>query len=65
MRFTVEKKTTDEHTEESVNETETPVAETPETPVAETPFSSIDEFGADKPITTEPGQKNNETERTR
>ena len=58
-------KTTDEHAEESVNETETPVAETPETPVAETPFSSIDEFGADKPITTEPGQKNNETERTR
>ncbi len=50
-------KTTDEHAEESVSETETPVAETPS--------PSIDEIGADKPITTEPVQKNNETERTR
>lgn len=58
-------KTTDEHAEESVSETETPVAETPETPVAETPSSSIDEIGADKPITPKPVQKNNETERTR
>ena len=65
-------KTTDEHAEESVSETETPVAETPETPVAETPetpvaetpSSSIDEIGADKPITPKPVQKNNETERT-
>ena len=50
-------KTTDEHAEESVNETETPVAETPS--------SSIDEVDTGKTITTEPGQKNNETERTR
>ncbi len=57
-------KTTDEHAEESVSETETPVAETPETPVAETPSaSSIDEVDTGKTITPKPVQKNNETER--